>query len=147
MSYSIDANILLYASDRTSPHCDRAREFLASRTDDGDLLCMTWPSLMAYLRISTHPSIFHTPLTPSDAWKNIRSLLDLPRCRVINEEETFSVDYAEAIHGIVVRGNLVPDAHIATILRQHGVNRIYTADTDYRKFRFLEVINPLESLG
>lgn len=147
MSYSIDANILLYASDRTSPYYGRARAFLASRTDDGDLLCMTWPSLMAYLRISTHPSIFHAPLTPSDAWENIRTLLDLPRCRVINEEETFPMDYADATQGIVVRGNLVPDAHIATILRQHGVNRIYTADTDFLKFRFLEVINPLESMG
>lgn len=52
MSYTIGANILLYASDRTSPYCDRAQGFLASRADDGDLLCMTWPSLMAYLRIS-----------------------------------------------------------------------------------------------
>ena len=144
MSYSIDANLLLYASDRSSPQCGRALEFLASRSDDGDLLCMTWPSLMAYLRISTHPYIFHSPLTPSEAWENIRSLLDLPRCRVINEEESFSMDYTHVTQGIIVRGNLVPDAHIATILRQHGVNRIYTADTDFLKFRFLEVINPLE---
>lgn len=144
MSYTIDSNILLYASDRSSPHCERAQEFLASRSDDGDLLCLTWPSLMAYLRISTHPSIFNAPLTPSDAWENIRSLLDLPRCRAINEEETFTLDYMQSTQGIIVRGNLVPDAHIATILRQHGVNRIYTADTDFLKFRFLEVINPLE---
>ena len=143
MSYSIDANILLYASDHSSPHCHRAREFLASRADDGDLLCLTWPSLMAYLRISTHPSIFAAPLAPSDAWKNIRTLLDLPRCRVIVEDPSFALDYASVTDGIIARGNLVPDAHIATILRQHGVNRIYTADSDFLKFRFLEVVNPL----
>lgn len=144
MSYSIDANLLLYASDRSSPHCERAREFLASRAEDGDLLYLTWPTMMSYLRISTHPSIFHAPLAPSDAWANIRTLLNLPRCRVIHEEETLVEDYALATHGIIVRGNLVPDAHIATILRQHGVNRIYTADTDFLKFSFLEVINPLK---
>ena len=143
MSYSIDANILLYASDNSSAFCARAREFLAARADDGDLLCLTWPSLMAYLRIATHPAIFSAPLAPADAWKNIRTLLDLPRCRVLVEEDSFPLDYAAVIHGIVARGNLVPDAHIATILRQHGVNRIYTADTDFLKFRFLEVINPL----
>ena len=30
-----------------------------------------------------------------------------------------------------------------TILRQHGVRRLYTADADFRKFDFLEVVNPL----
>jgi predicted nucleic acid-binding protein len=63
---------------------------------------------------------------------------------VITEEPTFAQDYTQATQGIVTRGNLVPDAHIATILRQHGVTRIYTADTDFLKFRFLEVINPLK---
>jgi uncharacterized protein len=144
MSYSIDANILLYASNKASPFHDRANEFLASRADDSDLLCLTWPTLMAYLRISTHPTIFSAPLTPTKAWENIENLLNLPRCRVIIEEESFPSDYADVTQGIVVRGNLVPDAHIATILRQHGVNRLYTADTDFLKFRFLEVINPLE---
>ena len=42
-----------------------------------------------------------------------------------------------------IYGNLVPDAHIATILRQHGVRRFYTADTDFKKFDFIEVVNPL----
>jgi len=144
MSYSIDANILLYASDTSSPFCERAREFLISCADDSDLLCLTWPTLMAYLRISTHPSIFSMPLTPAAAWENIRNLIQLPRCRVIIEEDSFSTDYAAMTQGIVVRGNLVPDAHIATILHQHGVSRLYTADTDFLKFRFLEVINPLE---
>lgn len=144
MSYSIDANILLYASDSSSAEHGRATEFLASLTTEKDLLCLTWPTLMAYLRIATHPSIFSAPLPPSDAWRNIHSLLKLPRCRVICEEESFPTDYASVTDGITVRGNLVPDAHLATILRQHGVTRIYTADTDFLKFQFLEVINPLK---
>lgn len=144
MSYSIDANILLYASDSSSAAHAKANEFLASRHEDRDLLCITWPTLMAYLRISTHPSIFSAPLTPADAWGNIGSLLSLPRCRVITEEDSFPSDYASVAEGVTVRGNLVPDAHLATILRQHGVTRLYTADTDFLKFRFLEVVDPLE---
>lgn len=144
MSYSIDANILLYASNTPSPFHKRANEFLASRADDTDLLCLTWPTLMAYLRISTHPSIFSAPLKPEEAWENIASLLNFPRCSIISEEDNFTADFANVTKGIIVRGNLVPDAHIATILRQHGVSRLYTADTDFLKFRFLEVINPLE---
>jgi predicted nucleic acid-binding protein len=41
-----------------------------------------------------------------------------------------------------VRGNLVPDAHLAALLRQHGVRRLYTADTDFHRFPFLEVSDP-----
>ena len=143
MSYSIDANLLLYASDASSPEYIPAREFLDARVTDPDLLCLTWATMMAYQRIATHPSIFSQPLDPMDAWKNIQSLLALPRTRIITEEPGFADDYVVATDGITTRGNLVPDAHIATILRQHGVRRIYTADTDFRKFAFLEVINPL----
>jgi toxin-antitoxin system PIN domain toxin len=143
MSYSLDANLLLYASDTSSPEHPAAREFLAGRAADPDLLCLTWATLMAYQRIATHPAIFSVPLDPVVAWSNIQSLLALPRTRIITEEAGFADDYQAATGSMIVRGNLVPDAHIATILRQHGVRRIYTADTDFRKFSFLEVINPL----
>lgn len=143
MSYSIDANLLLYASDTSSPFHPVAFEFLETRPSDSDLLCLTWPTLMAYQRIATHPSIFSQPLSPTRAWDNVQNLLSLPRVRVITEEPGFASDYLNMTSEVIVRGNLVPDAHLATILRQHGVRRIYTADTDFRKFDFLEVINPL----
>jgi predicted nucleic acid-binding protein len=41
-----------------------------------------------------------------------------------------------------VRGNLVPDAHVATILFQHGVRTIYTNDRDFLKFESIEARDP-----
>lgn len=143
MSYSIDTNILLYASDEESPRHEKAKRFIEGRGDDPDLLCLTWGTLMGYQRIATHPSIFRNPLNAQQAWGNVESLLALPRCRVIQEQEGFDHGYAELSRQLAVRGNLVPDTHLAVILRQHGVSRIYTADADFRKFGFLEVINPL----
>ncbi len=43
---------------------------------------------------------------------------------------------------MVVRGKLVPDAHLATLLRQHGVRILYSNDRDFWKLDFLEVRNP-----
>ncbi len=143
MSYSIDANILLYASDESSEWHQPAKTFLEQRAADPDILCLTWPVLMAYQRIATHPAVFARPLPPEIAWGNVQKLLALPRTRVVVEGEQFPEDYRLATSGMTAAGNLVPDAHVATILRQHGVRRIYTADTDFRKFDFLEVINPL----
>jgi toxin-antitoxin system PIN domain toxin len=143
MSYSIAANLLLYASDSSSPEYVAAREFLEARSVDPDWLCLTWATVMAYQRIATHPSFFSQPLDPAVSWRNIQSLLALPRTRMIAEGIGFADDYQIVTDRVIVRGNLVPDAHIATLLHQHGVRRIYTADKDFRKFGFLEVINPL----
>src|SRR3990167_6832178 len=192
MSYSIDANILIYASDGASPHQNKALQFLKERENDPDLMCLTWLTLMSYQRIATHPGIFLISLTPEEAWQNIQALLNFPRVRVIGEESDFGTHYfnrplsklayADEVQGVdgaeklsvqelldasstgatkhfaaevgfgkksnltssfPVRGNLVPDAHLATILRQHGVEKIYSADRDFRKFEFIKVINPL----
>ena len=143
MSYSFDANILLYASNESSEFHARAKVFLNDRQGDSDILCLTWPVLMAFQRIATHPSIFSNPMSAETAWGNVQQLLKLPRARVIQETASFALDYAEVSKSAGIYGNLVPDAHIATILRQHGVRRFYTADTNFKKFGFLEVVNPL----
>jgi toxin-antitoxin system PIN domain toxin len=142
MSYSLDTNILIYASDESSPRHAVARKFLETCSEDSDLLCLTWSILIGYQRIATHPSIFKSPLSPDEAWGNVLGLLQFPRVRVIRESEDFAEDFSEVMSKLLVKGNLVPDAHLATILRQHGVRRIYTVDTDFRKFDFLEAINP-----
>jgi toxin-antitoxin system PIN domain toxin len=143
MSYSIDANILLYASDTSSEWHRPAKDFLEGRVSDPDILCLTWPVLLAYQRIATHPGTFARPLPPDTAWANVCQLLSLPRATIVTEKENFADDYQRVAAGVVATGNLVPDAQVATILLQHGVRRIYSADTDFRKFDFLEVINPL----
>ncbi len=142
MSYSVDVNILLYASDQAGPRHEAALRFLESRVNDPDLFCLAWPTIFSYLRIATHPRIFRHPLSPDEALGNMAALLSLPRVRVLAEEEGFLEVYREVTGGFPVRGNLVPDAHLAALMRQHGVRRIYTTDADFRKFDFLEVKKP-----
>jgi predicted nucleic acid-binding protein len=40
-------------------------------------------------------------------------------------------------------GNLLHDAYTAILMREHGIGRICTRDTDFNQFPFLEVIDPL----
>jgi toxin-antitoxin system PIN domain toxin len=142
MSYTVDVNVLLYASDQASPKYDKAIQFLQSRASDPELFCIFWLTLMAYIRISTHPSIFSQPLSPGEALGNVESLIGLPRVRVLSEDDGFLAIYRQVTGKLPVRGNLVPDAHLAALLLQHGVTKIYTADSDFKKFEFLEVSNP-----
>jgi hypothetical protein len=145
LSYSLDANLLLYASNAGCPEHAAAHAFLTARVEDRDLCCLAWPTVFAYLRIATHPTIFAAPLKPADAWANISGLMSLPRVRMIAEDDGFAEHYQAVTRGQTIRGNLVPDAHLAALLHQHGVRRLYSADADFRRFSFLEVLNPLAS--
>jgi uncharacterized protein len=142
LSYAIDVNILLYASDESSHWYQAAQDFLQEKVADPDLMCLTWPTLFSYLRISTHPRIFARPLSPEEALCNVETLLSLPRVRVLSEGDEFLLVYRNIISRLPVRGNLVPDAHLAALLLQNGITRIYTKDADFRKFDFLEVKIP-----
>jgi uncharacterized protein len=142
VSYSLDVNVLLYASDRSSDRHVRARRFVATCAAGPEILCLAWPTLMSYLRIATHPRIFSAPLTPDEALGNVLALIELPHVRAVSELDGFLDAYKHVAGEIPVRGNLVPDAHVAGILFQHGVRTVYTNDRDFRKFQSLDVRDP-----
>jgi len=143
VSFSLDVNLLLYATDAASPLHERGRAFVETCMRDGELLCLGWPTLLSYLRIATHPSIFSRPLAPAEAAANVEALIGLPHVRCLAEEEGFWDVYREVTAPVATRGNLVPDAHLAALLRQHGVKTLYTHDRDFLKFDFLDVRDPL----
>ncbi len=142
MSFAVDANILLYASDESSPRHARARECLAQWAAGWEIICFTWHTLFAYLRVATHPRIFEQPLSPDTAKANIEALLALPHVRVVSEDDGFWRHFTDVTRSRPVRGNLVPDAHLVALLRQQGVRVLYTTDTDFKKFAAIEVRNP-----
>jgi toxin-antitoxin system PIN domain toxin len=143
MSFALDVNILLYASDTSSPHFERARSFIESCMVQDEVFTVGWLTVMSYLRIATHPAVFDRPLSPDEAMANIEMLLDFPQVRFLSEEDGFWNAYRTTTAEVPTRGNLVPDAHLAALLRQHGVKTLYTHDRDFLKFSFLDVRDPL----
>ena len=144
MSYALDANLLLYASDSASPFYERAVTFLERCAEGPELLYLPWPVVMAYLRIATHPAIFERPLSPDVAVANIESLLARPHVRPLGELDGFWPVYRRATAELVVRGNLVPDAHLVALLLQHGVTTLWTHDRDFRSFEGIRARDPFE---
>ena len=67
MSYALDANILLYATNAASSFHPSARALVERAAAGPELVYLPWPVVMDYLRISTHPAIFERPLAPSEA--------------------------------------------------------------------------------
>jgi uncharacterized protein len=146
MSYAIDVNLLLYATDGGNAKHEAARRFIDDCARGPELCCLGWVTLMGYLRMATHPSIFARPLSHDEAMRNVDALIGLPHVRVLSEEDGFWQAYRELTNDVPTRGNLVPDAHLAALLKQHGVTTLYTHDRDFRKFSFLDVRDPLEKV-
>jgi uncharacterized protein len=143
MSFAIDVNILLYASNAGCPEHAAANAFMQRAAAGPELCCLAWPVLMGYLRLATHPAIFQQPLPHAAAARNVDSLLRLPHARVLTEDDRFWPAYRALTDSTPTRGNLVPDAHLAALMRSHGIKTLYSRDRDFRKFDFLDVRDPL----
>jgi uncharacterized protein len=142
LSATFDANLLLYASDEASPRHAAAREMLARFAAGPSLVYLFWPVVLAYLRIATHPSVFEQPLDPEAARANVASLLDRPHVRAPGEQPGFWPLLDRTLGEGTVRGNLVSDAHLVALMRQHGVTVIWTTDRDFRRFDGIRARDP-----
>jgi toxin-antitoxin system PIN domain toxin len=147
VSYSIDANLLLYAVNRDSAVHSAARRFIEQCAERDDALCLTWSTINAFLRLSTDSRVAHKPLSPRDAREWIDELINLPQTRLLSEEPGFWKLYVEVAGPLNPRGAMVTDTHLATLLLQHGVRVLYTRDRDFRKFDFLKAVDPLGDVG
>ena len=127
MSYAIDVNILLYASDAESPLHGRASAFLRQCMSGREVFCVAWPSLMSYLRMATHPAIFSRPLAHEGfvLFASVRSL----ECLLTHELER-DVDGRARARGRELPGpDLVLDA-----LGHDGVIAARRGTRDRRRF-------------
>lgn len=139
----IDTNILIYAINQDAPQHRKAAAFLEKTLNGNDSWCLTWVNIYEFLRLITDPRILSKPLSSHDAIEETRKFLEHPRLQVLVETERHAEALRKsiAISGIV-RGIFFHDCHIAALLWEHDVRRIATADTDFRKFPFLEVLDP-----
>jgi uncharacterized protein len=142
LSFTLDANILLNASDEASEHHVQALAFVEQVANGDELVYLFWPTVMAYLRIATHPAVFERPLPLSDAAANIDGLLSLPHVQTTGEHDRFWPTYRQVAAEADARGNLVPDAQVVALMTENGVRTIWTHDRDYRRFPGIDVRDP-----
>lgn len=141
LSVAVDTNVLLYATNRRSPAFPVAQRLLEGLVNGPDLVYVFWPVIMGFLRLSTRAGVADEPLTADEAIRRVRALIERPNVRTPGEQPGFLDVYeATAPHG--TRGNHVPDAHIATLMRQHGVRVIYTRDRNFRRYDGIEPRDP-----
>jgi len=146
MSVTVDTNILLYAANADDEAHRVARDLLERLARGPDLLYLFWPTIMGFLRIATHPAIFPDPFAPDQAAAAITALIERPNVRTPGESDGFWRIYGKTADG-QTRGNHVPDAHLAALMRQHGVGVIYTRDRDLRRYDGIDTRDPFGAVS
>lgn len=142
--FVVDTNVLVYAADQDSRAHLRCSELVDGWRRQASAWFITWPIVYEFLRVTTHPRVFRTPWPLHDAWGFVETLLASPGLGVLAPTDRHAVVAAEVIAELpFLAGNLMHDAHTAVLMREHGIRRVYTRDTDFHRFPFLEPIDPL----
>ena len=143
---AVDTNVLVYAADADSPFHAACLAWLERQRGRADAWYTTWAILYEFLRVTTHPRVMRRPWNVSEAWGFVRALLASPGLGVLVATQRHANVAEQVIAELPhLAGNLLHDAHTAILMREHGIRQICTRDTDFHRFPFLKVIDPLQA--
>ncbi|MDQ6910174.1 MAG: PIN domain-containing protein [Actinomycetota bacterium] len=138
----LDANILLYAVDEESPVHEASRTWMEGALNGPSRVGIPWMSITAFLRIVTNARALREPLTAAEAWGIVESWLDAPSVWVPAPGPGHREIFGRLVRSLDLRANLVPDAVLAALCVEHGLQMI-SADTDFARFTEIAWHNPV----
>ena len=142
--FVVDTNILVYAADEDSSFHSPCRDHIEAWIRQPSPWYVTWGIVYEFLRVVTHPRVFRKPWAVLEGWKFVYAILVSPAVGILVPGERHTDVAAEVLNSIPsLSGNLIYDAQTAILMREHGINRIYTRDTDFFRFSFLEPVDPV----
>lgn len=139
----VDANILLYAEDQTSPRHAEARAWWDAQLSGTSPVGLCWTVLNAFLRIATNPRVFDHPLSMDQAIARAQSWMDQPCVRFLQPTERHWTVFRKMLTEGQASAHLVSDAHLAALAAEHGCEMMST-DSDFSRFPGIRWHNPLK---
>jgi len=138
----VDANILIYAIDRDSPHHERARRWLEETLSGDTPVGLPWIVILAFIRLTTRPGIVRRPMRPDQAIAFVDSWLRQPYVSALGPGEHHWQVLKNLLRSSGTAGNLTSDAHVAALALEHG-GTVVSADNDFGRFSGVTHVNPL----
>ena len=131
----MDTNILVYAHREELPKHALAAKRLVGLAEGSGRWALPVFVLSEFLRIITHPRLFHPPFSASEACLAASRILASPSLSLLHPGPAFAKLLLEAIEEAPATGNLVFDAQIVAVCREAGVRTLLTEDRDFARFR------------
>lgn len=139
---AVDTNILVYAAMTLSPFHARARELVVGLAEGPDPWAIPWPCVYEFLKLVTHPRVYKPPMPVDRARADIGAILSSPSLLLLAETDRHVQVMQDVLAESGAAGNHVHDAHIAALCREHRVEELLTADSDFHRFGGFTVTNP-----
>ena len=130
----VDANVLLYAVDRASAHHERSLAWLDGALTGSEAVGLAWVALLAFIRMTTSPAVFPTPLSSDEAASQVEAWLAAPAAVAAQPTPRHASLLRVLLRDSGTGGNLTTDAHLAAIAIEHGAD-IVSYDRDFGRFR------------
>ncbi len=142
--FVVDTNVLVYAADSSAPEHVRCRRLLERWRQQSGAWYLTWGICYEFLRVVTHPRVLRQPWTSQSATDFLAVLQQAPGLSMLVPTDRHAAVLADVTSEVpMVSGNLWHDAETAVLMREHGIRRICTRDTDFVRFPFIEMVDPL----
>ena len=139
---ALDTNVLVHAEILTSPFHAVARKVLDHAANGLAPWAIPWPCVYEFLRVVTHPRVYHPPMPSAVALRDLRHVLASPSLVLLGETPRHAEVMATVVAASGVTGNLIHDAHIAALCLEHGVSELVTGDGDFARFPQVRTTNP-----
>lgn len=140
---AVDANLLVYAHDASSPDHRLARDWLEAALGATARVALPWTSLLAFLRIVTNPRIYRRPQSLDRAWAQVDKWLSAEPSWIPVPGQDHQAHLGRMLSVSGLRANDVPDAHLAALCLEHGL-RLATHDGGFARFPRLSWFDPLD---
>ena len=138
----VDANLLLYAYDQSSPHHGPARRWLEDVLSRPEPVWLSWITILAFLRIATNRRIFENPYPLEDAVAIVNAWLARPCVAILQPTDRHWMVLQRLLESGRAAGPLVMDAHLGALAIEHGAT-LCTSDRDFSRFDGLRITNPI----
>ena len=139
---ALDTNVLVHAEIVTSPFHTTARLLLQSLAEGPAPWAIPWPCVYEFLRVVTHPRVYHPPMPIALALGDLRAILGSPSLVLLAETPRHPDVMASIVEASGATGNLLHYAHIAALCVEHGVSELLTGDRDFARFTDVRTVNP-----
>jgi uncharacterized protein len=137
-----DANLLLYAYDKTSPFHTKASAWWSHTLSGSETVGLAPVVVFAFVRIGTSARAFSNPLTAAEAANHVRSWMAQPCVQLLQPDANHVSEVLKLIEVIGSAANLTTDAQLAALAMEYGAV-LHTTDADFLRFRGLKWVNPL----
>ena len=136
---AVDTNILIYAHRGETELHDAAASSLTALAEGVERWALPVFCVTEFMRVVTHRRVFKPPSTVEQAAAFIEGITSAPGCEVVQPGPEFLQRLLETAREADSHGNLMFDAQIAAVCREHGIDGILTNDSDFTRFDALSV--------